>query len=163
MNPKQYQLYAYRWVVLGVFMFVNFTIQTLWISYAPISGPAAEFYGVSDLQIGFLAMSFMIAFIPLSIPVAWVIDTYGFKLAVNIGVILMAVFGILARFGWRKFLPGVMEYDRDCSSAAFFVECLDESPGYLVCHGRACNSSGIGDPRKFARDCPGNGLDACPD
>ena len=76
-------------------MLVNLTIQTLWIAYAPISGPAAEFYGVSDLQIGFLAMSFMIAFIPLSIPVAWVIDTYGFKLAVSIGVILMGVFGIL--------------------------------------------------------------------
>jgi MFS family permease len=75
-------------------MFVNFTIQTLWISYAPISGPAAAFYGVSDLQIGFLAMTFMIAFIPLSIPVAWVIDTYGFKLAVSFGVILMAVFGV---------------------------------------------------------------------
>jgi cyanate permease len=95
MTPKQYKLYGYRWVVLGVFMFVNLTIQTLWIAYAPISGPAAQFYGVSDLQIGLLAMSFMIAFIPLSIPVAWVIDTFGFRLAVSIGVILMAVFGIL--------------------------------------------------------------------
>lgn len=95
MNAKEYKLYGYRWVVLGAFMFVNLTIQTLWIAYAPISGPAAEFYGVSDLQIGFLAMSFMIAFIPLSIPVAWVIDTYGFKLAVSIGVILMGIFGVL--------------------------------------------------------------------
>jgi len=95
MNAKEYKLYKYRWVVLGVFMFVNLTIQTLWIAYAPISGLAAGFYGVSDLQIGFLAMSFMIAFIPLSIPVAWVIDTYGFKLAVSIGVILMGVFGVL--------------------------------------------------------------------
>jgi MFS family permease len=95
MNPKQYQLYKYRWVMLGIFMFVNFTIQTLWISYAPISGPAAAFYGVSDLHIGLLAMSFMIAFIPLSIPVAWVIDTYGFKIAVSFGVIMMAVFGVL--------------------------------------------------------------------
>jgi len=95
MTPKQYKLYGYRWVVLGVFMFVNLTIQTLWIAYAPVSGPAAQFYSVSDLQIGFLAMSFMIAFIPLSIPVAWVIDTFGFRLAVSIGVILMTVFGIL--------------------------------------------------------------------
>jgi cyanate permease len=95
MDTKKYKLYGYRWVVLGVFMFVNLTIQTLWIAYAPISGPAAEYYGVSDLQIGFLAMSFMIAFIPLSIPVAWVIDTYGFKLAVSIGSILMGVFGVL--------------------------------------------------------------------
>ncbi|HNB55158.1 MAG TPA: MFS transporter, partial [Anaerolineales bacterium] len=90
-----YKLYPYRWVVLGVFMFINLTIQTLWISYAPITGPAAAFYGVTDLQIGLLAMSFMIAFIPLSIPVSWVIDTYGFRVAVSIGAGLMGVFGVL--------------------------------------------------------------------
>ncbi|MBI5953277.1 MAG: MFS transporter [Chloroflexi bacterium] len=91
----QFKLYPYRWVVLGLFMFINLTIQILWISYAPITGPAAKFYGVTDLQIGLLAMSFMIAFIPLSIPVSWVIDTYGFRLAVSIGAILMGVFGVL--------------------------------------------------------------------
>ena len=88
-------VYGYRWVVLAVFMFVNLTIQVLWIAYAPITGPAARFYQVNDLQIGLLAMTFMIAFIPLSIPVSWVIDTYGFRPAVNIGVILMGIFGIL--------------------------------------------------------------------
>lgn len=76
-------------------MFINLTIQTLWIAYAPITGPAATFYGVTDLQIGLLAMSFMIAFIPLSIPVSWVIDTYGFRLAVGIGAALMGIFGML--------------------------------------------------------------------
>ena len=90
-----YKLYGYRWVVLAVFMFINLTIQMLWITFAPITGPAAAFYGVSDLQIGLLAMSFMLAFIPLSIPVAWVIDTYGFKLAVSIGAVLMGLFGLL--------------------------------------------------------------------
>jgi len=92
---EQYKLYGYRWVVLAVFMFVNLTIQILWISYAPITGPAAAFHGVTDLQIGLLAMSFMIAFIPLSIPASWVIDTYGFRLAVGIGCVLMGVFGVL--------------------------------------------------------------------
>jgi MFS family permease len=91
----QYKVFPYRWVVLAVFMFVNITIQMLWITYAPITGPAAKFYGVSDLQIGLLSMSFMIAFIPLSIPVSWVIDTYGFRLAVGIGAVMMSIFGIL--------------------------------------------------------------------
>jgi len=91
----QYKIYPYRWMVLTVFMFVNITIQILWISYAPITGPAAKFYGVDDLQIGFLSMSFMIAFVPLSIPVSWVIDTYGFRLAVSIGAVMMGIFGIL--------------------------------------------------------------------
>lgn len=91
----QYKIYPYRWVVLAVFMFVNITIQTLWISYAPITGPAAHFYGVTDLQIGLLSMAFMIAFIPLSIPVSWAIDTYGFKPTVSIGAVMMGVFGVL--------------------------------------------------------------------
>ena len=95
MSARDYKLYRYRWVVLGVFMFINLTIQVLWISYAPITGPAARFYGVDDLAIGLLAMSFMIAFIPLSLPVAWVIDTYGFRLAVSIGAVLMGAFGLL--------------------------------------------------------------------
>lgn len=98
MGNQKFKLYGYRWVVLAVFMFINLTIQILWIGYAPITGPAARFYGVSDLQIGLLAMTFMIAFIPLSIPVSWVIDTYGFRVAVSIGAVLMGVFG-LAR-GW---------------------------------------------------------------
>src|SRR6476620_730421 len=92
---RSYPVYGYRWVVLAVFMFINLTIQMLWIAYAPFTGPAAQFYGVSDLQIGLLAMSFMIAYVPLALPVAWVIDTYGFRLAVGIGAVLMAIFGLL--------------------------------------------------------------------
>jgi len=95
MSDRDFRLYGYRWVVLAVFMFVNLTIQMLWIAYAPITGPAARFYGVTDLQIGLLAMSFMMAFIPLSIPVSWAIDTYGFRLTVSIGTVLMGVFGVL--------------------------------------------------------------------
>jgi MFS family permease len=100
---KQYKLYGYRWVVLGTFMFINLTIQMLWITYAPITGLAAEFYGVTDLQIGLLAMTFMIAFIPLSIPVSWVIDTYGFRIAVSIGVVLMGLFGLLRGFAGANY------------------------------------------------------------
>lgn len=100
---EQYKVYGYRWVVLGVFMFINLTIQMLWITYAPITGPAAEFYGVSDLQIGLLAMTFMIAFIPLSIPVSWVIDTYGFRVAVGIGAALMGIFGLLRGFAGSNY------------------------------------------------------------
>ncbi|HKJ26890.1 MAG TPA: MFS transporter [Anaerolineales bacterium] len=92
---EKYNLYPYRWVVLGVFMFINLTIQILWISYAPITGVAAAFYGVDDLQIGLLSMTFMIVFIPLSIPVSWVIDTFGIRIAVGIGAALMGIFGLL--------------------------------------------------------------------
>ena len=95
MTEKSFRLYGYRWVVLAVFMFINLTIQILWIAYAPITGLAAEFYSVSDLQIGLLAMTFMMAFIPLSIPVSWAIDTYGFRPTVSIGAVLMGIFGVV--------------------------------------------------------------------
>lgn len=94
-DQNRFKLYSYRWVVLGVFMFVNLTIQMLWISYAPITILASDFYSVTDSKIGLLSMVFMIAYIPLSIPVSWGIDTYGFKPLVSIGAILMAVFSIL--------------------------------------------------------------------
>lgn len=102
MNDK-YKLYGYRWVVLGVFMFINLTIQMLWITYAPITGIAAEFYGVGDLQIGLLSMVFMIAFIPFSIPASWVIDTYGFRIAVGIGAVLMGIFGLVRGFAGANY------------------------------------------------------------
>ena len=95
MKDQTYRVYGYRWVVLAVFMLINLTMQMLWITYAPITGPAAKYYGVTDSQIGLLAMTFMIVFIPLSIPVSWVIDRYGFRLAVSIGAVLMGVFSIL--------------------------------------------------------------------
>ncbi len=84
----------YRWVVLAVTTLVNLTIQTLWIGYAPITGPAAAFYGVGDTAVGIFAMAFMIAFIPLSLPASWLIDTRGFRFAVGLGSAVMAVGGI---------------------------------------------------------------------
>jgi MFS family permease len=95
MADRSFKVYPYRWTILAVFMLVNIAIQILWICFAPITGPAAKFYGVSDLRIGLLAMLFMIVYVPLSIPVSWMIDTLGYRKSVNIGVGIMAVFGLL--------------------------------------------------------------------
>jgi len=96
-NPQEtsFRAYGYRWVVLVVFMLINMIIQTQWISYASIAREAALFYGVSELKIGFFAMFFMAVYIPLSIPVSWVIDSLGFHFAVGIGAVLMGTFGIM--------------------------------------------------------------------
>jgi cyanate permease len=104
----EYRVYGYRWVVLAVFMLVNVTIQMLWIGYAPITSLASEYYGVSELAIGVLAMSFMIAFIPLSLPAAWLIDTRGFRFAVGFGVVMMAVFGIARGLVGANYVPALL-------------------------------------------------------
>jgi MFS family permease len=94
-SKEEIKVYGYRWVVLLAYMFISLTMQIFWICYAPVTGLAAEHYGASDLQIGFLAMSFMYIFIPLSIPASWAIDTWGFKKAVGLGAILMGICGLL--------------------------------------------------------------------
>ncbi|HYA01207.1 MAG TPA: MFS transporter [Candidatus Binatia bacterium] len=91
---RSYRVYGYRWAVLGAFMFVNLTIQVLWISYASVSSQAGTYFHASDLQVGLLAMLFMILFIPFSLPAAWLIDTKGFHFAVGAGAMLMGVCGI---------------------------------------------------------------------
>jgi sugar phosphate permease len=95
MEKTEFKIYGYRWVVLLVFMFVVAVNQLLWITFAPITGSAATYYGVSDLSIGLLSMSFMIVYIVVSIPASWTIDTYGIRVAVGIGAALTGIFGLL--------------------------------------------------------------------
>ena len=92
------RVYGYRWVVLLVFMAIIFASQLLWITFAPITGPAASYYGVSDLAIGLLSMSFMVVYIIVAIPASWVIDTYGFRVGVGIGAVLTGVFALMRGF-----------------------------------------------------------------
>jgi MFS family permease len=92
---KEIKVYGYRWVVLVTYILISIMIQILWICYAPITKAAAAGLGVTDGAIGLLAMIWMFVFIPLSIPASWAIDTWGFKKAVSLGAVLMAVFAML--------------------------------------------------------------------
>jgi MFS family permease len=103
-KQREYKLYPYRWVALAVFMFVNLMVQLLWVSYSPITKQAAGFYHVTDNKIGWLAMSFMVVYIILSIPISWAIDKYGFRKAVGLGALLMGVFGLLRGFAGDNYL-----------------------------------------------------------
>lgn len=103
MKSEEYRLYPYRWVVLAAFMFINLMIQVLWISYSPVTKDAASFFGATDLKIGLLAMVFMIAFLPFSIPASWAIDTLGFRKAVGFGALMMGVFGFLRGFAGSNY------------------------------------------------------------
>jgi MFS family permease len=94
MEQESFKVYSYRWVVLLAFMAVIAVNQLLWITFAPITSIAASYYGVSDLSIGLLSMSFMIVYLFVSIPASWLIDTYGFRLAVGVGAALTGVFGL---------------------------------------------------------------------
>jgi len=93
-EEQQFRSYGYRWAVLFSFVVIACLNQVLWITFAPITGVAAQYYHTSDLMIGLLSMSFMVVFIFLALPSAYVIDTRGFRAAVGTGAVLTAVFGL---------------------------------------------------------------------
>jgi cyanate permease len=95
MEQESYKVYGYRWIMLSVFMIVVLTNQLMWITFAPITGDAATFYGVSDFSIGFLSMSFMLVYVFISIPASWVIDKFGIRIAVGIGALFTGGFGLM--------------------------------------------------------------------
>jgi cyanate permease len=95
MQKTDFKIYGYRWIMLSLYMLVVAVNQLMWITFAPITREAAKFYGVSDIRIGILSMCFMIVYIVISIPASWVIDTYGIRKGVGIGVVLTGVFGML--------------------------------------------------------------------
>jgi len=94
MDQEKPKVYGYRWLVLLVFMLIALMTQVLWITFAPITSAAAQFYGKSDLMIGLLSMSFMAVYILMVLPSAWAIDTWGFKAAVGLGAVLSALFAL---------------------------------------------------------------------
>jgi len=95
MDADPVKVYPARWSVLAAYVVMAAMTQVLWLSFAPITGPAAAFFGRSDLMVGLLSMVFMIVYILAAIPAAWAIDTWGFKAAAGLGAVLSAVFALV--------------------------------------------------------------------
>jgi cyanate permease len=98
MQQSDFKLYGIRWIMLSVYMLMVSVNQLLWITFAPITGDATKYYGVSDLKIGILSMCFMIVYIVVSIPASWIIDKYGIRTGVGIGAVFTGIFGLLRGF-----------------------------------------------------------------
>lgn len=95
MDNDPVKVYPARWIVLACYAVMAAMTQVLWLSFAPITGPAAAYFGRSDLMVGLLSMVFMIVYIFAAIPAAWAIDTWGFKAAAGLGAVLSAVFALV--------------------------------------------------------------------
>lgn len=95
MTHSNFKVYRIRWFMLIIYMVLVAANQLLWITFAPITGDATRYYGVSDLSIGILSMSFMIVYVVVSIPASWIIDKYGIRVGVGIGAVFTGVFGLL--------------------------------------------------------------------
>lgn len=103
MTENNIQVYSYRWIVLLLFMFINLTLQMLWITYASVTVEAANYYNVAEFDILLLAMVFMVVYIPVTFIASWVIDTHDFKVGAGTGALLAGVFGFLRFFTFGNY------------------------------------------------------------
>lgn len=95
---QNFKVYSYRWVVLLVYFLLNALMQVQWITFAPITSEAVSFYHVPALQIDLLSLIFMIVYIFVSIPASYIIDTWGIRIGIGIGAVLLGVFGFIKGF-----------------------------------------------------------------
>ncbi|ACT00546.1 MFS transporter [Paenibacillus sp. JDR-2] len=84
-----------KWIILLSIVPVIVSTEMMWLSLAPISSLAEDFYGVGSMSVTLCSMSFMIMFILFSMPASWVIDRWGYKASLLIGAGLTAVFSLL--------------------------------------------------------------------
>ena len=98
MEQSGIKVYGYRWVVLLVYFLVNALMQLQWIIFAPITSEAVKFYNVPAMQIDLLSLIFMVVYIFVSFPASYIIDTWGIRIGIGIGAVLMGVFGFMKGF-----------------------------------------------------------------
>ncbi len=89
------RVYGYRWVALGVWMLCNTLLPGLWICYAPVASRAAALWGVSEVQVGLLAMTFMYVYVPISLPASWALERFGYRRSVGFAVVVMALAAVV--------------------------------------------------------------------
>lgn len=98
MEQSGIKVYGYRWVVLLVYFIINVLMQLQWITFAPITSGAVAFYNVPAIQIDLLSLIFMIVYLFVSFPASYIIDTWGIRIGIGIGAVLMGVFGFIKGF-----------------------------------------------------------------
>lgn len=69
-----------RWLIVILFSSYSFCNAFQWIQYGSINLIFAGFYDVTPFAIDWLSMCYMIVYIPLLFPVAWLLDLKGLRL-----------------------------------------------------------------------------------
>ncbi|VDO43370.1 unnamed protein product [Haemonchus placei] len=101
---SEFRTYKIRWVYLFVACLVNFSNGNTWITYAPITFYANDFYGNANA-----ALLFNLIFMALSIPVGflacWWSDRFGLRSAFHIGAWTNLLGNVIRVVGSGEWFP----------------------------------------------------------
>jgi cyanate permease len=144
MQQSTFKLYGSRWIMLSVYMLLVAANQLLWITFAPITGDATKYYGVSDLKIGILSMCFMIVYIIVSIPASWIIDKSGIRIGVGIGAVFTGVFGLVRGFAGTNYNLLLMSQIGIAIGQPFILNAITKLAARWFPIGERATSAGLG-------------------
>lgn len=84
--PKaETKLYLRRWFMLFLFSAVSASNAFMWLQYGIISNIFMRFYNIDSLAIDWLAMIYLLTYIPLILPVLWLLDNRGIRDVILVG------------------------------------------------------------------------------
>ena len=90
-----------RWMVIAAYALVASANQLLWLTFTPITTPAAHHYGVTASDIGWLSEIFPLLYVVLAAPAASLLDRW-FRPTLVAGALLTGIGGLL-RLGGDTF------------------------------------------------------------
>ncbi|XP_066533612.1 feline leukemia virus subgroup C receptor-related protein 1 isoform X2 [Hoplias malabaricus] len=90
------RLYLRRFAVLAVFSLYSLVNAFQWIQYSIIANIFMHYYSVSNVMIDWLSVIYMLVYVPLIFPAAWLLDRRGLRVTALLGA------GLNAAGAWLK-------------------------------------------------------------
>ncbi|XP_010767497.1 choline/ethanolamine transporter flvcr2a [Notothenia coriiceps] len=79
------KLYKRRWLMLFIFSAYSMSNAFMWLQYSIIGDILMRFYNIDSVATDWLSMIFLLTYIPLILPVMWVLDNRGIRDVVVVG------------------------------------------------------------------------------
>jgi len=98
-EPVQTKVYRRRWFMLAVFVLVSSINAFHWIQFSIITNVVMTYYGVDGQSVNWTSLVFMVAYIPLIFPGAWIMDKWGLRITVIIGTLGTCIGGWIKVMG----------------------------------------------------------------
>lgn len=90
--PKwETRLYRRRWLMLFLFGAVSASNASMWLQYGIIGNIFTSFYDVDSSAIDWLSTIYLLTYVPLVLPVLWLLDTRGIREVVLVGSALNCI------------------------------------------------------------------------
>lgn len=124
------KLYPSRWLMLWVFSAVSASNASMWIQYSIISNIFTRFYGTDSLAVDWLSMIYLLTYIPMILPVLWLLNSRGVRDVVLVGAAFNCI-GAWIKIGSAApdMFPVAVLGQFVCSVATVFVLGI---PSYLA-------------------------------